>query len=71
MKEQFVFGLVFAMEIIPVSLLDESDVSDLNAIKDDTPVDIADIWTLPNIKSKSGRLRLADVIVHAVQKGFL
>ncbi|XP_034176256.1 uncharacterized protein LOC117602401 [Osmia lignaria lignaria] len=70
-KEQFLFGLVFATEIIPMSLLDESDIFDLDAIKDDTAVDIADIWTLSNIKSKSGRLRLADVIVHAVQKGFL
>lgn len=70
-EQQFVFGLVFALEIIPMSLLDETDVFDLDVIKDDTAVDIADIWTLSNIKTKSGRLRLANIIVHAVQKGFI
>ncbi|XP_003706592.3 uncharacterized protein LOC100875535 [Megachile rotundata] len=70
-KEYFVFGLIFALEIIPMSLLDESESFDLDIIKDDTVVDIADVWTLSNIKSKSGRVRLANIIVHAVEKGFL
>ncbi|XP_017753218.1 PREDICTED: uncharacterized protein LOC108545910 [Eufriesea mexicana] len=70
-KEQFVFGMIFAMEIIPVSLLDESDTLDLDNISDENGVDIADVWILSHIKSQSGRLRLANIIVHAVQKGFL
>ncbi|XP_053970388.1 uncharacterized protein LOC128872084 isoform X1 [Hylaeus volcanicus] len=71
-KEQFGFGAIFAMEIIPLSLLDESDTFDLDAIiKDDNAVDIADVWTISNIKSQSGRLRLANVFVHAIQNEFL
>ncbi|XP_076248507.1 uncharacterized protein LOC143188240 isoform X2 [Calliopsis andreniformis] len=70
-KEQFVTGIVFAMEIVPFSLL-ESDAFDLDAIiKDDNAVNIADIWTLSNIKTQQGRLRLANTIVHAVEKEFI
>ncbi|OAD59667.1 hypothetical protein WN48_08775 [Eufriesea mexicana] len=54
-----------------VSLLDESDTLDLDNISDENGVDIADVWILSHIKSQSGRLRLANIIVHAVQKGFL
>lgn len=71
-KEQFIFGAIFAMEMIQFSLLDESDTFDLDAlIVNDTAVDIADVWTLSNIKSQSGRLRLANIVVHAHEKGFL
>lgn len=71
-KEQFIFGAIFAMEMVPLSLLDESDTFDLDAIiKNDTTVDIADVWTLSNIKSQDGRLRLANIFVHAFENGFL
>ncbi|XP_033350250.1 uncharacterized protein LOC117233786 [Bombus vosnesenskii] len=69
-KEQFVFGMIFAMEIIQMALLDESEAFDLDLIKDDNGIDIADIWTLSYIKTKEGRLKLANIIVHAVEKGF-
>ncbi|XP_076649297.1 uncharacterized protein LOC143357031 [Halictus rubicundus] len=71
-KEQFMFGAMFALEMIPFSLLDESEAFDLDAIiKDDSPVDIDDVWTLSNIKTKDGRLRLANIFVHAVENKFL
>lgn len=69
-KEQFVFGMIFAMEIIPMALLDESEAFDLDLIKDDNEIDIADVWTLSYIKTKDGRLKLANIVVHAVEKGF-
>lgn len=62
------------MELIPMSLLDPSEAFDLDAQNDDLyekDMDIANIWTLSNIKTKDGRLRLASVIVHGVQNGFL
>ncbi|XP_076286022.1 uncharacterized protein LOC143211853 [Lasioglossum baleicum] len=71
-KEQFMFGAMFALEMIPFSLLDESEAFDLDAIiKDDSAVDIDDVWTLSNIKTKEGRLRLANIFVHAVKNNFL
>lgn len=63
--------MIFAMEIIPMILLDDTDVFDLDVIKDDNGVDIADIWTLSYMKTKEKRLRMANIVVHAVEKGFL
>lgn len=62
------------MELIPMSLLDPSEAFDLDVTDNnmnEEVIDIANIWTLSNIKSKDGRLRLASVIVHGVQNGFL
>lgn len=62
------------MELIPMTLLDPSEAFDLDVINDDLSeedIDIANIWTLSNIKTKDGRLRLASIIVHGVQNGFL
>ncbi|XP_017885864.1 uncharacterized protein LOC108628456 [Ceratina calcarata] len=70
-KEQFVYGMIFSLEVIPMSVLDDDETFNLDLIKDDNAVDIADVWTLSNIKSQSGRLRSANIIVHAVEKGFL
>lgn len=63
--------MIFAMEIIPMILLDDTDVFDLDDIENDDGVDIADIWTLSYIETKEGRRRLANMVVHAVEKGFL
>ncbi|XP_071634634.1 uncharacterized protein [Temnothorax longispinosus] len=71
-KEYFIIGLTFALESIPFCLLDPSQLFDLDAIiKGDEAVNIADVWTLSNIETSSGRQRLADIIVHAVENGYL
>ncbi|XP_011864138.1 PREDICTED: uncharacterized protein LOC105560023 [Vollenhovia emeryi] len=71
-KENFIVGAAFSMEAIPFCLLDPSQSFDLDAIiKGDEAVNIADVWTLSNIETSSGRQRLADVIVHAVENGYL
>lgn len=71
-KDYFIFGLTFALEAVPFCLLDPSQSFDLDAIvKGDEAVNIADVWTLSNIATSSGRRRLADVIVHAVENGYL
>nr|XP_033341054.1 uncharacterized protein LOC117229016 [Megalopta genalis] len=71
-QEQFMLGATFSLEMIPFSLLDNSEAFDLDAIiKDDNAVNIDDVWTLSNIKTKDGRLRLANIFVHAVENKFL
>lgn len=71
-KQQSMFGMVFATEALPFSLLDETEAFDLDTlIKGDEAVDIATVWQLTNIQTQSGRRRLADVIVHAVDRGYL
>lgn len=72
MKENFVLGMVFAIEAIPFALLDPSQSFDLDAlIKDDKKMNIADVWNLDDIATPSGRQRLADVLVHAIEHEYL
>ena len=72
MKDYFIFGVVFSLEAIPFCLLDPSESFDLDAIiKNDERVDIADVWTLYNIETSAGRQRLADVVVHAAENGYI
>jgi len=67
-----VLGLVFSTEAVPFCLLDPSQSFDLDAlIKGNEAVNIADVWTLSKIETSSGRQRLADIIVHAVENGYL
>ncbi|XP_050458493.1 uncharacterized protein LOC126855135 isoform X1 [Cataglyphis hispanica] len=71
-KDYFIVGLVFALEAVPFCLLDPSQAFDLDAIiKNDEAVDISDVWTLSNIKTSTGRQRLTDIIVHAVENGYI
>ncbi|XP_011699915.1 PREDICTED: uncharacterized protein LOC105457133 [Wasmannia auropunctata] len=71
-KETFIVGLMFSLEAIPFCLLDSSQSFDLDVIiKSNEAVNIDDVWTLSNIETSSGRRRLADVIVHAVENGYL
>ncbi|XP_011165794.1 uncharacterized protein LOC105200103 [Solenopsis invicta] len=71
-KQNFKLGLIFSLEAIPFCLLAPSQSFDLDAIiKGNEAVNIADVWTLSKIESSSGRQRLADVIVHAVENGYL
>lgn len=71
-KEYFMFGMVFSMEAIPFCLLDESQAFDLDTIiKGDEAADISKVWSLPNIATKSGRQRLASVIVHCAENDFI
>jgi len=71
-KEQFVFGLVFALEAIPFALLDPSESFDLDIIiKGNDAMNVADVMTVSNITTPNGRQRLADIIVHAVENEYL
>jgi len=71
-KEYFIVGLVFSLESIPFGILDPSQSFDLDAvIKGNETVNITDVWTLSNIETSSGRQRLANVIVHAVENGYM
>ncbi|XP_014479489.1 PREDICTED: uncharacterized protein LOC106746879 [Dinoponera quadriceps] len=71
-KENFVFGMVFSIEAVPFALLDPSESFDLDVlVKGDKAVNIVDIWVLDDIKTSSGRRRLTDIIVHAVEHGYL
>ncbi|XP_050458495.1 uncharacterized protein LOC126855136 [Cataglyphis hispanica] len=71
-KEQFIFGVFNALEAIQVSLMDVPETFNIDtAIQDNEAIDIGEIVSLPYIATTSGRQRLADVIVHAFDKGYI
>lgn len=70
-KEQSVYGLVFALEAIPFSMMPEEEAFDLDVIRGDEPIKIGEIWKLKDIVIPENRRRHADMIAHAVRNGFI
>uniref|UniRef100_A0A4Y0BMJ8 CHK domain-containing protein n=1 Tax=Anopheles funestus TaxID=62324 RepID=A0A4Y0BMJ8_ANOFN len=65
------FGCGIAVESTPLSLLDESDVPDLDSIEGTEAVPLEQIMTLRSIKTRYGRRRLLNVFRHAHDCGYL
>uniref|UniRef100_A0A182M746 CHK kinase-like domain-containing protein n=1 Tax=Anopheles culicifacies TaxID=139723 RepID=A0A182M746_9DIPT len=71
LKQYARFGCGMGIESIPFSLLDESDVPDLDKITGEEAIAIETIWILRPIASQAGRLRLTDMFRHATDMGYL
>lgn len=71
MKSFAKFGVGMAMESLPLSIMPESDTTDLEAIEGDRPLTLPEVWKLKPIESKEGRRRLANVFKHAVEQQYL
>jgi len=70
-KEQFVFGVFASLDAIPLCLIDLSESFTIDtAIEDNEAIDISDVISFSYLTT-IGRQRLADVIVHAVEKGYI
>ncbi|XP_012524822.1 uncharacterized protein LOC105830189 [Monomorium pharaonis] len=70
-QEQFVFGVFTSLDAIVLCLVDVSESFSIDtAVKGDQAVDISDGVTF-SIATASERRRIADVIVHAVEKGYI
>lgn len=61
---------MFALVNVPLSLIPENEVFDLDSMKEEVS-DISDLNQLPNLQKAEDRQRLADIILHAVDKGFI
>ncbi|XP_029169220.1 uncharacterized protein LOC114939165 [Nylanderia fulva] len=71
-KEQFIFGVILALEAIPIMLLDASESFNINTVvQGNEAVDLSEAVSLSNIATANGRQRVADVIVHAFEKGYI
>lgn len=70
MRESARFGVGMGMEAIPLSIMDDADLADLDSIENSDGVPMSDIWNIKPIKSKEGRLRLANTVKHAVDQGY-
>uniref|UniRef100_A0A182J9J4 CHK domain-containing protein n=1 Tax=Anopheles atroparvus TaxID=41427 RepID=A0A182J9J4_ANOAO len=65
------FGCGIAVESIPLSLLDETEVPDLDKIEGTEALPLEQVMTVRNIKTSAGRRRLLDVFRHAYDCGYL
>ncbi|XP_058118077.1 uncharacterized protein LOC131289431 [Anopheles ziemanni] len=65
------FGCGIAVESIPLSLLDETEVPDLDKIETTEALPLEQVMTVRNIKTSAGRRRLLDVFRHAYECGYL
>lgn len=71
MRESAFFGVGMGMEAIPLSIMDESELSDLDSIECSEGVPISEVWPIKPIKDQPGRQRLADVFKHAIDQGYM
>ncbi|XP_068624060.1 uncharacterized protein [Battus philenor] len=69
-KRYSCFGLGSSFEMTPLIVLDPEDAIDLE-IEGNKEVNIDDIWKLGPIKTKEGRQRAADNVVHCVDNGYI
>ncbi|OWR43359.1 uncharacterized protein LOC116773618 [Danaus plexippus] len=70
LKKYSYFGLLFSFESTPMIILPPEDAINME-MAGDQKRDIDDFWTLPPFKTKEGRLREANNVVHCVDKGFI
>lgn len=64
------FGVGMGMESLPMSILPDDQVADLDAMQGDG-VPLADVWVIGPIEDDVGRRRLADMFRHAIDQGYL
>lgn len=71
LKECGRYGLGMGMEAVPLTVLDDSEVSDIDAVQGDDAVPMNHVWHFKPIENAAGRRRLADIFKHAVDQGYL
>lgn len=71
LKESARFGVGMGMESLPLSMQEDDEISDLNALESEVAVPLTDIWKIDLIQSQSKRQRLSDIFKHAIDMGYL
>lgn len=63
------FGLGMGIESLPMSLIEDEEVADLDAIKLDAV--LTDVWNITPFKEEEKRKRIADIFKHAIDEGYI
>lgn len=63
------FGCGMGIESLPMSLIDDEEVADLDAIKENAV--LTDVWNIKPFEDVAKRQRIADVFKHAIDQGFI
>ncbi|XP_034826517.1 uncharacterized protein [Maniola hyperantus] len=69
-KKYSYFGLVFSFESTPFIILAPEDAVSMD-MEGDKKLNIDDFWAIPPFRTKEGRLREANNIVHCVDRGYI
>ncbi|CAH0403474.1 unnamed protein product [Chilo suppressalis] len=69
-KKYSYFGLAFSFESTPMIVLEPEDAVDMD-MKGDNKLNIDDVWQIGPFKTREGRLREANNIVHCVDNGYI
>ncbi|CAG9135702.1 hypothetical protein JYU34_020286 [Plutella xylostella] len=69
-KKYSFFGLSCSMESTPLTVLDAEDAVDMD-VPGDKAIDVDDFWKIGYFKTKEGRLREANNVVHCVDYGYI
>lgn len=64
------FGCGMGIESLPMSMMDDEDVADLDALTIVDPV-LTDVWKVKPFKEEAKRRRIAECFKHAVDCGFI
>ncbi|XP_075158945.1 uncharacterized protein LOC142232117 [Haematobia irritans] len=69
LKEFGRFGCGMGIESIPMSMLDEDEIADLDEISPDSV--LVDVWNLKPFQQQEKRQRIADMFKHVIDQGYL
>lgn len=70
MRDFAKFGCGMAIESLPLSMMEDDEVADLDQITGDNPI-LTDVWKISPIPEKKKRLRIADAFKHAIDSGYI
>jgi hypothetical protein len=64
-------GFGYSIELVQVSLIEDTDIEDLDRFDDDQTLTLADILSFTEIKTTEGRKRLVNLLKCAVDEGLI
>lgn len=63
------FGCGMGIESLPMSLIEDDEVADLDEIKENAV--LTDVWNIKPFEEPAKRQRIADMFKHAIDQGYL
>lgn len=63
------FGLGMGIESLPMSLIEDNEVADLDAIQENAI--LTDVWDITPFEEPEKRKRIADIFKHAIDEGYI
>ncbi|KAM7350016.1 uncharacterized protein ACRADG_008710 [Cochliomyia hominivorax] len=69
LKEFARFGCGMGIESLPMSMIEEHEVADLDEVKEDSL--LVDVWNIKPFEEPAKRQRIAEIFKHAIDQGYI